>query len=308
MRIIHQASELAPASRKVCVAIGVFDGVHLGHQQVIRQTMTDAQQHGAVSVVITFDRHPSSIVAPARTIPLIYPLSQKLRVIASLGVETTLLIRFGQAFSQQSGDAFIRQLVADFGSLYSVCVGSNFTFGHKRSGNVNLLTTLGHELNFIVHGLAAVSLDGKVVSSTRIREAIRQGNLDAASQMLGRAYSLSGTVIRGDQLGRKLGFPTANLGVSGLLLPPNGVYAIRARVQAKTYPGALNIGFRPTLQNPQPQIHVEAHLLDFQGDLYGEEMEVTIVEKLREEQKFASIDELSAQIQRDIDQTRRILS
>ena len=209
MRIIRSAKELTPA-KKVCLAIGVFDGVHLGHQQVIRQMVTDARQQEAHSAVITFDRHPNTVVALDRVPPLIYSLPQKLRAIAALEVDTTLLIHFDEPFSRQSGEQFIRGLARDFGQIHSICVGSAFTFGHKRSGNVALLKKLGTELGFMVHGLAAVSLDGEVVSSTRIREAIRNGQLDLAGQMLGRGYSLAGQVIRGDQLGRQLGIPTAN--------------------------------------------------------------------------------------------------
>lgn len=305
MKIIRQATDLA-VGRKVCLAIGVFDGVHLGHQQVLRQTITDAQQHGASSVAITFDRHPSSVVAPERAIQLIYSLPQKLRVIGSLGLEATLLIRFDKAFSDQTGETFIRGLARDSGHVHSVCVGSNFTFGHKRTGNVSLLKALGQELKFNVHALAAVSLDGKIVSSTRIREAIRNGNLDAASQMLGRAYALAGVVIQGDRLGRQLGFPTANLDVRGLVLPPHGVYAVQARMDGQTRPAVFNLGLRPTLNNPVPQLRAEAHLLDFNGDLYGREIELTFVEKLRAEERFPSLESLKEQIARDIAQARAL--
>jgi riboflavin kinase / FMN adenylyltransferase len=304
MKIIHAANELKPAGRKVCLAIGFFDGVHLGHQQIIRQTIADARQHDALSLVVTFDRHPGTVVAPNRVPPLIYSLPQKLRVITSLGADALLLIHFDKAFSEQTGETFIRGLARDLGQIQSLCVGSNFTFGHKRAGNVNLLRTLGVELRFTVHGMAAVSLDGKVVSSTRIRETIRTGHLDAASQMLGRAYSLAGTVIRGDQLGQKLGFPTANVDATGLVLPPNGVYTVHAIVQGRTHRAVVNIGSRPTLQNPAPQLRVEAHLLDFQGDLYGQELELTFLEKLRDEIKFPSIEALKEQIARDIEEAK----
>jgi riboflavin kinase/FMN adenylyltransferase len=300
MKIIRAASELNPGGRRVCLAIGFFDGVHLGHQQIIRQTIADAQQHEALSLVVTFDRHPNTVVAPQRVPPLIYSLPQKLRVIESLGCDGLLLIHFDQPFSQQTGEAFIRGLARDLGQVQSLCVGSNFTFGYKRGGNVALLKTLGEELHFVVHGMAAVSLDGRVVSSTRIREAISEGNLDAASQMLGRAYSLAGQIIRGDQLGQKLGFPTANLDVTGLALPPNGVYAVHAHVRGQTQRAVVNIGCRPTLKSPTPQVRVEAHLLDFKGDLYGEELEITFLEKLRDEKQFPSLEALQEQIARDI--------
>lgn len=300
MKIIHAANELKPAGRRVCLAIGFFDGVHLGHQQIIRQTTADAHQHDAVALVLTFDRHPNSIVAPDHAPPLIYSLPQKLRAIESLGMDTLLLVRFDEKFSRQSGEEFIRGLARDFGSIHSISVGADFVFGHKRNGNVALLEKLGAKLGFILHGLAAVSLDGQVVSSTRIRDVIRTGNLDAASQMLGRPYTISGRVVEGDRLGQQLGFPTANLDVTGLALPPNGVYAGFANVKGKAYRVALNIGFRPTVTSGARQLRVEAHLLDFHGELYGEELEIEIGGKLRDEKKFASVAELREQIVRDI--------
>lgn len=308
MPILTAATELRARPRKVCVAIGVFDGVHLGHQQVIRQTLGDARQHEGVPVVITFDRHPNAVVAPDRVPPMLHSLPQKLRAIESLGIANTLLIRFDRAFSEQTGEQFIRSLALDFGHLHSVCVGSEFTFGHKRSGNVALLKQLGAELKFIVHGLAAVSLDGEPVSSTRIREAVRTGDLDSASQMLGREYSIAGSVIRGDQLGRKLGFPTANLDVAGLILPPNGVYAVHARVAGREHRGALNLGLRPTLASPTPRLQCEVHLLDFAEEIYGEELELTFATKLRDEQKFANVEALQSQITRDLAAARSLFA
>jgi len=306
VKIITQAGELNPGARKVCVAIGMFDGVHLGHQQVIRQAIEDARQHEGIALAITFDRHPNAVVAPERNPPLIYSLPKKLRVIESLGIDTALLIRFDKAFSEISGEQFIRGLARDLGPVHSLCVGSAFTFGHRRGGNIALLKKLGQELHFIVHGLASVSLDGKVVSSTRIREAIRAGGLDAASQMLGRTYALAGRVTRGDELGRELGFPTANLDLSGLVLPPNGVYAVHASVERRLHRAVVNIGTRPTLKNPNPRVQVEVHLLDFTGDLYEQEIEVAFVEKLREEERFPSRDALREQIGRDIEAARAL--
>jgi len=305
MKILRALTDLPPGPRRVCVAIGVFDGVHLGHQQVIRQTVADAEQHEALSVVVTFDRHPHAVVAPTRVPPPVYSLPQKLRAIEALGVEGAWVIHFDEAFSRQTGEEFVRALVRDFSQLRSICVGSGFTFGHRRSGDVELLRRLGAELNFSVHGLAAVSLDGEPVSSTRIREAIRGGQFDAAGQMLGRAWSLAGPVVKGDQLGGRLGFPTANLDVNGRALPPNGVYAVHVRIDARIHRGVLNIGFRPTVSSGAPELRVEAHLFDFTGDLYGRDLEITFLEKLREEQKFPSLEALKEQIARDVASARR---
>jgi riboflavin kinase/FMN adenylyltransferase len=304
MKIIHAANELESKGRKVCLAIGFFDGVHLGHQHIIRQTIADARQHEGLALAVTFDQHPFAIVAPNRVPPLLYSLPQKLRVLESLGVEALLLIHFDRAFSEQSGEAFISGLARDLRKIQSICVGSNFVFGHKRAGNVELLKRMGSELNFAVHGLAAVSLDGKAVSSTRIREAVQRGDLDAASQMLGRTYSLTGKVVRGDQLGHKLGFPTANVDATGLASPPSGVYTAHASVGGRSYYAAVNIGSRPTLKSPVPQVRVEAHLLDFLGDLYDRELELAFVDKLRDEKTFPTLDALKEQIGRDVADVR----
>ena len=315
MKISNAASELDAGGRKVCLAIGVFDGVHLGHQQIIRQTIADARLHDAVALVITFDCHPNTIVAPDRVPALIYSPGQKLRAIQSLGADALLEIHFDKEFSQKTGEAFITELARDLGKIHSVCVGADFVFGHKRSGNVTLLKELGASLNFHVHGLAAVSLDGQVVSSTRIRETIRSGNFDAASQMLGRPYTICGRVIQGDRLGRQFGFPTANLDVTRQTLPPNGVYAAATMLDGPSqreshrefHRVALNIGLRPTLGSTQPQLRVEAHLLDFNGDLYGQELELELGEKLRDERKFASKEDLRQQIALDVEKVRSLL-
>jgi len=307
VKTISTANELKTQGKKICLAIGFFDGVHLGHQQIIRQTISDARQHDALAVVLTFDRHPNSIVAPDRVPPLIYSLPQKVRAIESLGADSLLLIQFDKKFSEQTGEKFIRSLVRDFGKVHSICVGADFVFGHKRSGDVALLKKLGAELYFSVHGLAAVSLDGQVVSSTRIRETIRAGDFDAASQMLGRTYAISGRVVEGDRLGNKLGFPTANLDATNLILPPNGVYSGCTKLKGQFYRVALNIGLRPTVASASPQLRVEAHLLDFDGKLYGEELEVEIGEKLRDERKFNSPNELREQISRDVSAVRKLV-
>jgi riboflavin kinase/FMN adenylyltransferase len=306
MKVVSDAAALQPPPRSVCVAIGVFDGVHLGHQRVLRQMVTEAARHQAVSVVVTFDRHPNAIVAPASVPPLIHPLDKKLEVIASFGVEAAYVIRFDKAFSQIPGEQFVRGLARDFHRINSICVGDGFMFGASRSGNVALLGKLGGELGFTLHALRDVELDGQAVSSTRIRDAVRAGDFALAGQMLGRPYALRGAVIEGARLGRKLGFPTANLDVTGLVTPPPGVYAAEAQVAAARYRAAVNIGHRPTVHSADPQLHVEAHLLDFDGDIYGQALELVFRKKLRDEIKFPNPAALAAQIAADVSQTRSI--
>jgi riboflavin kinase/FMN adenylyltransferase len=304
MKVVYDAAALDPGARPVCAAIGVFDGVHLGHQHVLRQTIAEAALHQAVSAVVTFDRHPNAIVAPARVPPLIYPLDKKLEVIASLGVEAAYVIRFDKAFSQIPGETFVRGLARDFRQIKSICVGDGFMFGAGRSGNVALLRKLGCELGYALHALQDVEMDGQSVSSTRIRDGVRAGDFALASWMLGRPYALRGTVIQGEQLGRKLGYPTANLDVTGLLTPPPGVYAAEAQVGSARHRAAVNIGHRPTIHSADPQLHVEAHLLDFSGDIYGQALELVFQKKLREEKKFPTLEALRAQIAEDIAQAR----
>ena len=307
MQLIHRAADLNPGGRKVSVGIGMFDGVHLGHQQVLKQTLADARHHSGISLAITFDRHPASILNPAKAPRLIYSLPQKLREIEAVGVDAILLIPFTREFSQIPGEQFVRKLAGELGNIYSICVGSSFTFGHKRSGNVDLLKQLGKELNFQVHGLAAVSLAGQIVSSTRIRERISVGDLNAASQMLGRTYAIAGKVTHGDKLGGKLGTPTANIDIRGLLTPPNGVYAVQVRVGNELRPGVANLGHRPTVNDASPALRFEVHLLDFEGDLYEQELQVAFAEFIRGEQKFVNLDALKAQISRDKESARGIL-
>ena len=307
MNTIRESSQLNARGRKVCLAIGVFDGLHLGHQQIIRQTIADARQQDGLAVVLTFDQHPSAILAPERVPPLIYSPAQKVRALAALGADTMLLLRFDRSFSEQTGEHFIRQLARELGAIHSICVGADFVFGHKRSGNVALLQKLGAELNFTVHGIAAVTLEGSIVSSTRVRDAIRAGDFAAARQLLGRPYSLAATIVAGDRLGHQLGFPTANLETAGFVLPPKGVYAAEATVSGCSYRAVVNLGQRPTLQQPAPQLRVEVHLLDFNGQIYGEEMEVTFADRLRAEMKFPSLAALREQIGRDVTAARELM-
>jgi len=308
MKVVSDPNELADRARGVCVAIGVFDGVHVGHQQIIRQTVADARRRSGLAVVLTFDRHPSAILAPERTPPLIQSLSQKLSAIADLGVDAAWLVEFDRAFSQQSGETFVRRLASQLGPLAGVWVGEDFAFGHQRSGNLALLQALGVALGFQVQGVPPVMLEGAAVSSTRIRDAIQAGELELAGRMLGRAYTLAGRVVPGGSLGKRLGFPTANLEVTGLALPPTGVYAAWATVAGRRRPAVVNIGRRPTVVQGEGEIHVEAHLLSGGADLYGQQMELAFAKRLRAEVKFDSLAALREQIGRDVALARQVLS
>lgn len=304
MKVIHDAAELPGVPRRVCIAIGVFDGVHLGHQQVIRQTIADASHHEAAGVVVTFDRHPNSIVAPQAVPPSVYSRAQKFEAIATLGAEATLEVKFDEVFSRQLAEDFIASLVRGFGSLRSICVGRDFSFGYKRGGNVALLQKLGAQNGFQVHALSAVALDGEMVSSTRIRECIKAGDLDRASQMLGRDYQISGQVVRGDQLGTRLGFPTANVDVGGLVVPPTGVYAVHVFRKRDLLRGVANLGVRPTIGSGAEEVRLEVHLMEFNQGLYGEVLTIQFIKHLRREMKFESLEALKSQIARDVEAAR----
>ncbi len=304
MKVVSAAADLQPGPRPVCAAIGVFDGVHLGHQRVLKQMLEDAAHLRAISAVVTFDKHPNAVVAPARVPPLIYPLSKKLEVMASLGIGAAYVIRFDKEFSQIPAEDFVRNLATDFVQLKSLCVGDGFMFGARRSGNVELLRTMGAKLGFALHALQDLELDGQSVSSTRIREAVRAGDFAAAKTMLGRPYALCGPVIEGQRLGHKLGFPTANLDTANLVVPPNGVYAAEALIAGKSFRAAVNIGHRPTVQSADPILHVEAHLLDFNADVYGQTIELVFLRKLRDEKKFPDLAALQAQIAQDAQAAR----
>lgn len=300
MQVLAQPNELDRAGRGVALALGVFDGVHLGHQEVIRRLAAEAARRGDLPVVVTFDRHPNTVVAPERTPLLLQTPAQKLRALATLDLAATWVIRFDAAFSRQTGETFVRALARDFPPLRSVFVGEEFQFGHRRSGNVPLLHRLGDELGFGTHAVPAVEFEDQAVSSTRIREAVRDGGFALAARLLGRPWALAGEVVRGDQFGRQLGFPTANLAVAGLVLPAPGVYVATATTAVVHRAAVVNVGHRPTLAQPEPVLRVEAHLLDFDGDLYGQELELVFTRRLRDELKFVSLAALREQIGRDV--------
>jgi riboflavin kinase/FMN adenylyltransferase len=257
--------------------------------------------------VVTFDRHPSAVVAPDRKPPLIQRLSQKLRTIEQLGAECAWVIRFDASFSRKTGETFVREIVDGFAPLHAVFVGERFRFGYRRAGTVELLRRLGAELGYSARAIPRVRIGGEVISSSHLRRLIARGQLELVARLLGRPYALASEVCLGDRLGRRLGFPTANLDVAGLVLPPNGVYAARARIGEGEFPAALNIGIRPTVANCQPEVRAEMHVLDWSGDLYGREIEAVPVRKLRDERRFDSLESLRFQIQADVAAVRRSL-
>jgi len=299
MKQLSQANELNN-NRKVCLAIGMFDGVHLGHQKVLQNAINAASQSDSISVAVTFDQHPANIISPKHAPSRIQTQAQRNRSIELLGVDAILIIKFNEAFSRKTGKSFIQELAQGFGSIHSISVGNDFMFGHNRDGNFQLLQKLSQELNFLTYGLEPVKINGQIVSSTRIRSALIKGNIDDAKKMLGRKFSIEGPVVKGDGKGREIGFPTANIDTKDLILPPNGVYVAHTKFNGKTHKSLLNIGVRPTIIKPKPSIQVETHILKFNENIYDQVIDIELVDKLRNEIKFESIEELKKQISCDI--------
>jgi len=305
MRILRQIEELSQLGGAAHLAIGVFDGIHLGHQAVIEAATNSADQEGGIPVVVTFDPHPISVLRPDAAPRLLAWSKHQHRILARIGIENLLVIEFTKEFAAQEPEHFIRALASACQPLNQICVGAEWNFGKGRAGNVALLEKMGAELGFSVAGVEAVrSADGEVISSTLVRRAVREGDLARASELLGRDYTVLGDVIKGRQLGRTIGFPTANLAVHSEQLPPSGVYAVAAELDGESLHGVANLGTRPTVENEPSQRLLEVHLFDFERDIYGAEMEVTFDRFLRDEKKFDSLDELKAQIHADAEAAR----
>lgn len=306
MRILDAISQLNECQRPVALAIGVFDGVHIGHRAVIADASARAQAAGGDAVVVTFKPHPQRILRPDVAPKLLTSTPHKVRILRRMGIRNLLLVPFTAAFAQMPPEEFVYELTGSLGvgGLSSVSVGQSWCFGRKRSGNLDLLRRMGTELGFEVCGIREVEHRGQPVSSTRIRRLIEEGALEEAATLLGRQVSLFGTVVEGDRLGRRLGFPTANIAVQSEQLPPPGVYAAAVRIHDEPLPAVANLGYRPTVAGGSPTLVFEVHILDYTANLYGTELEVDLLGKLREEQKFRSLDELGEQIQRDVEAVR----
>jgi len=305
MRVLRAIPDLAELSGPIFLAIGVFDGVHLGHQAVISTSARHAKAAGGTPVVVTFDPHPARVLRPEKTPPrLLTATEHKIALIRDLGVEHLLVVHFDRVFAATPPEEFVRQLVTDARPLREICVGHEWSFGRNRAGNLALLQKLGAEHHFDVVGIQPVMVHGSVVSSTEIRRAVEKGDLEKAAAMLGREYAIVGTVEAGAQLGRTLGFPTANLSAHSEQFPPNGVYAAEARLNGVLLRGVVNLGHRPSVAGGESKRLLELHLFDLDRDIYGEEVEVRFTRYLRPERKFDSLEELKAQIARDVEQAR----
>lgn len=308
MHVFRNIDQLAGLTKPLHLAIGVFDGLHLGHQAVIGKAVDGARSTNGGAVLVSFEPHPRAVFNPAEPPLVLTNPDHKVRLAANLGVEAVLLIPFDESFAAKSGREFIETLANAAPDLREICVGADWKFGCDRSGNIALLEQLGSELGFTAHGVETVLINGEKISSTAIRNSIAAGAFDDAAKFLGRDYSVLGKVVKGDQRGRQLGFPTANLTVAHEQLPPGGVYAIRAQLQDRKLGGVANLGVRPTVAEPGAQRLLEIHLFDYKGpEFYGENLEIWFEKFLRDEVKFDSLDALVAQIERDAAQARECL-
>ncbi len=299
---------LPPVYRKSIAAIGIFDGVHIGHQFILNRVVRRARRLGKKSLVITFDPHPAVVLSPRNTPPMIMSVSHRLRVLEEIGMDACWVIHFTRRIARQEAWKFVRDFLSAKLGVSEIWVGKGFRFGKGNLGTIELLRMLGKRYGFSTREITPIQLGKQKISSTQIRRLIEKGELSKAEKLLGRSVSILGTVIHGENLGKKIGFPTANLNPHHESIPPRGVYAVRAVLDAKHYRGVVNIGIRPTVKiKKNPKIAIEVHLIDFSGNLYGKDIELLFVKKLRDEKLFPSVKTLAKQIQKDIQKTRKIL-
>lgn len=297
---IDRLEDLTVQEGPLHLALGVFDGVHVGHQAVIERAVNAARESGGKSFVVTFSPHPIRVIAPEKAPnSLLATLDEKASVLRSLGVDGLLVIPFDSDFAGMLAEEFVRKLAES--NISSIAVGEDWRFGSKRSGDVEMLRRMGADMGFQLQAVPPVMWDGERISSTRIRQAIRDGNFDAVGKMLGRPYEVSGIVIEGKKLGRELGFRTANIRLGDLQAPQDGVWAVKVD---ENFNGVANLGLKPTVGGEERLL--EVHVLDLDADLYGKTMRVKFLHFLRAEVKFESLANLKAQISKDVDSARKL--
>lgn len=307
MKVIRGVHNLRPHHRGCVATIGNFDGVHLGHRSVFQRLLARGRELGRPATVITFEPQPLEVLAPQTVPARLTRLREKLVAIQDCGIAQVLLLAFGPRLAAMAPDAFARELLVDGLGIGALLVGDDFRFGRGRGGDIELLRVIGAEHGFTVEDLATITHEAERISSTRIREALADGDLGRAARLLGRPYRLCGRVVHGDKRGRTIGFPTANIGLHRQRSPLSGVYAVVVHgVASRPWPGVANIGVRPTFGGGARPL-LEVHLLDFSGDIYGRHAEVEPRLKLRDEQRFDSLEALTQQIDRDVAAARAFL-
>jgi riboflavin kinase/FMN adenylyltransferase len=310
LEILHELDEMTQhkqPNQKLVLTVGAYDGVHVAHRALIAGVVMRAHEIGARAVVITFDPHPDLVIHPDKPLMLLTGLEEKATLIAEVGADFLVMQPFTTVFAQLSPEAFVQKMLQG-GTVQEIHVGEDFRFGYKAQGNVALLREIGHNYGFQVKALAPLEIDGQVISSTLIRKLIVEGDVEQAARWLARGHSLKGEVVHGAERGRLLGFPTANLEAGpSFVVPGNGVYATVTTLagEATLRPSVTNIGTRPTFDNGLRS--VETFLLDFSGDLYGQIIKVEFVKKLRDEQRFAGLDAIKAQLALDVEHARLTL-
>ncbi|MCX7983187.1 MAG: bifunctional riboflavin kinase/FAD synthetase [Syntrophales bacterium] len=307
MEVISGWENIPPSLKGAYLTIGNFDGVHLGHQFIFEKLRREAAEHKVPSVVITFEPHPKMIIHPEiRPFYLITTLEEKLNLIGEHGINCCVVIPFDPSFAQTTAGEFVKKILVEKLHVKKVFIGHDYTFGRGKEGNETFLIEQGKILGFEVEVLTPFTLNGIVISSTRVRKAILSGEMHQAAQYLGRPYNLKGVVVEGHGRGQELGFPTANIAPEKVLIPPDGVYAVKVKMDHTWLKGAMNIGTNPTFGDEKRTL--EVFLLDFEGNIYGRRVDVYFVDRIREERKFPSIDELINQITLDVARVREILA
>lgn len=305
MRVIYNLAQ-ANVERDVTLTIGAFDGVHLGHQYLIKRLRQRAEETDSLSGAITFHPHPRAVLSPEEPTFYLTTPEERAALLEGLGLDLLVILPFTPKLARTSARDFVRS-ICDRLRVRELCVASDFALGHNREGDVAYLRQLGRQMGFAVRVIEPLRVGGEVVSSSRIRALVAKGRVGEAAELLGRYPSLAGRVVIGAHRGKRTGFPTANLALDERrVIPANGVYAVRVHIGASNQKGVANIGVRPTFDGGERT--VEAHILDFEGELYGAELRLEFIEHLRPERRFASVAQLVAQIKRDVGEAREILS
>ncbi len=288
------------------LTLGNFDGLHLGHQELVKMIIRRAREIGALSMVVTFRPHPLKVLAPEKCPPLISIYEEKIKLFERLGIDVLVKIPFTLEFAAMAPEDFVRDVLCGTLGAKEIFVGYNYRFGRGREGDIRTLIGLGKKYGFAVKEIEQIAVDGEVISSTKIRTLLREGDVEHAAKLLGRTYAITGIVVKGDGRGKGLGFPTANIAPKHSIIPADGVYAVRLVVRERAYDGIANIGMRPTFN--KKVLAIEVHVFDFNEDLYGEDISLYFIRKIREEKKFKGPEALVAQIKTDIEVAKEILA
>ncbi len=300
MKVIYGLHGFKKITKGSVLAIGVFDGVHIGHRKIIKNAVNEAKKRKLISIVITFDPHPTKILHPSFRAHSLISLAHRIRLIEELGADILVVLDFSPALANISADDFARKILVGKFNAKEVCVGDNFYFGRGARADADRLRRLGRSHGFNVNVLKSVKVGNNVVSSSLVRKMISSGELNKAAVMLGRRVSVLGTVVGGVRIARQLGYPTANLNPHHEVIPPSGVYAVLVTFQGRSYKGVLNIGLRPTFYAPRDrEPAIEVHIFGFKKDIYGHDLEVFFIKKIRDEVRFSSSDSLVKQIKND---------